>query len=85
MPDLNTKPVRCEITDLLERECAHCLGIPDAAARTTATYAADARRYTAVWPGKCASCGDGFDAGDHLYGVAGAWLGPCCAPEESPK
>lgn len=50
---------RCEITDLLEDQCAHCLGHQgDDGTRELGPW------FTAVYPGRCGDCDEPIHAGD---------------------
>jgi hypothetical protein len=67
-------PDRCEVTELLPPECAHCRRIPDAppaGRRGTTTIAAG-------FPGKCADCGDWFPEGAMITATPDGWVADCC-------
>ena len=60
---------RCDLTDLLVDQCAHCLGhgaAPGLAERT-------GPQITARYYGSCAHCGDGYAPGDRIAGTADGW------------
>ncbi|MEA5366061.1 hypothetical protein VA596_41495 [Amycolatopsis sp., V23-08] len=69
---------RCERTELLVDQCAHCLGHQDPAADALAAgsprhYAVDIetpRTTIARYPGRCAFCGEQIDPGDLITAVA---------------
>jgi hypothetical protein len=66
---------RCDITDLLVDQCAHCRKLPDPVPPARA-----GPPITAAWPGRCANCKRPFDAGDRIrrLGDDGSYIGPCC-------
>lgn len=61
-----SRPARCDLTELLVDQCAHCLKKPSLAEQIAAE---DARLlalpgwFAAKWPGRCASCRTEFKAG----------------------
>lgn len=63
--------LRCERTDLLVDDCAHCrvagLGV---AARKTADYSTT-----------CTGCGGAISVGDRIGNVNGNWVCPPCTRE----
>lgn len=69
---------RCEVTDLLTGECAHCRRIPDPGQEPEARRARVT--ITAGYPGKCADCGDGFEAGATITvdPDGHGWVADCC-------
>lgn len=72
---------RCEMTELPTDMCAHCLGHreePTAPART-ALAVADRPWFTALYPGRCAGCGEPFQPGAQIRMAAPTgWLAVCC-------
>lgn len=78
-----TEP-RCEKTELLESQCAHCRGLLDPEAEALqhrATLMVTGEYFPAKYAGKCARCGDWFREGAAIRGAAGepGWLAECCA------
>lgn len=69
---------RCEFTDLLKAECAHCKGVPPPKppARPSRPAWAEAR-----FRGRCAACGEPYGVGERIeYNpLSGGWVAPCCA------
>jgi hypothetical protein len=67
---------RCQITDLLTDQCAHCRQLPD-------PEPVDATQW-GPWfacqrPGSCSSCGAGFAEFDFIRADGeGGWLAECC-------
>jgi hypothetical protein len=75
---------RCERTDLLVTDCAHCRDLPDLDAEEIVVV----RRgtwFTALYGGRCANCKTTFEAGDQIradgYGNGG-WLAECCREDD---
>lgn len=80
-------PDRCDLTDLLPSDCAHCRMTPDPFAEPAArrTPGEVGPRFTARHPGKC-GCGESFAAGDTIRADgAGGYLAACCDEEESAR
>lgn len=85
---------RCERTDLIRTQCAHCLGHRDPIADAIATeapraYAVDIdnpRTAIARYPGRCPSCREPIQPGDLIVATAapehGAEIWACagCGP-----
>ena len=74
-------PDRCDNTDLLVAECAHCRDLPEPGrepgGRPVVTI-------TAGYPGRCAGCGEPFPAGSTITADPDGhgWTAECC--EEGP-
>ncbi|MFE9684139.1 hypothetical protein [Streptomyces sp. NPDC006285] len=79
------KTARCEVTELLVGECAHCRGnttTPDEEA--AAELAAAAPWFHAVHPGVCAACGEPFAPGALIrMEIPRGWRADCCR-EDTP-
>ena len=77
---MTSAPQRCDLTDLLVAQCAHCCGhtLPtDQPADLGPTF-------TARYAGICAGCGDQFDAGDQIRADgAGGYLCDDCGEEST--
>lgn len=80
---------RCERTELLVDQCAHCLGHKPAEEQATAETAAEhadfltthPRWFPARYPGTCEPCGTPFDVGTPITGTSwrdGGWRAYCC-------
>lgn len=67
---------RCELTELLTDQCAHCRGIPgEPAPNPYGKRPQVAARY----PGWCSGCGEPFGQGDQIRADGiGGWLAECC-------
>lgn len=69
---------RCELTELLVSDCAHCRGLPDP------EQAAEADGelgpwFTAGLPGACSGCGGRIYPGDRIRATGdGGYLAQCC-------
>lgn len=78
---------RCERTELLVDDCAHCRGhksIEEQVADERIQLGeARTRWFNAIYPGKCAGCGTPFDEGNLIHGVPGhaGWVAECCAED----
>jgi len=71
---------RCDVTELLVTQCAHCRRTPDQPQPHPARVLG--QQWRAAYPGKCLACGAHFAPGDWIgrtaiQGEAG-YLGPCC-------
>lgn len=86
---------RCERTDLIKTQCAHCLGHADPVADALefehlrlARYAPDDERsvvISAKFPGSCTDCGEEIRVDDQITVVGGGgsprrWVCAGCAP-----
>lgn len=70
---------RCERTDLLATDCAHCRNLPDP------PKAAGERGpwFEARYAGRCNRCGCHFLAGFQVRADGhGGYLGPCCGEDD---
>jgi hypothetical protein len=81
---------RCEKTDLITSQCAHCTGHLDLDTQVHAERAAliaSGRWFPSKYPGKCARCGDWFGEGAAIRGVDGqpGWIAECCADPTKEK
>ena len=81
---------RCERTELIKSQCAHCLGHADPVAEAMEfehhRYARDdePRTIVASYPGSCPDCGEEIRVGDPVTVVGGAgspprWVCAGCA------
>jgi hypothetical protein len=79
---------RCERTELLVTDCAHCRGndqTPNEQAaaerdQTRQRLASDPRWFPAQYPGKCERCGEWFQPGALIrMDVSVGWIAECCA------
>lgn len=75
---------RCDITELLVDECAHCRKLPDLDVEETVA----SRRgtwFTALYAGRCSNCKTASEPGDPIradgYGNGG-WLAECCGEDD---
>jgi hypothetical protein len=68
-------PERCEVTELLRGECAHCRPPEPKPAPVPASPTIEAR-----YEGRCAGCGDEFPAGTPITAdpEGHGWLADCC-------
>ena len=59
---------RCEFSGIDPAFCAHCLGHKEepATAPRTALDVADRPWFTSQYPGRCAGCGEAFQAGARI-------------------
>lgn len=81
---------RCENTDLLVDQCAHCLkklSIEEQATRERAQLTArDPRWFPAGYPGTCGNCGERFEPGTAIrfeLGSSSNWIAECCAEDDT--
>lgn len=72
---------RCDLSELLVTDCAHCRKTQDPFAEPTRTHRGGGTMgppITASYPGKCA-CGEWFNAGEPIRADGdGGWLARCC-------
>lgn len=77
---------RCEKTDLLVTDCAHCRGslsIEDQIRAEHVEIAARPGWHTAIYPGACSVCRDPFAPGTPITRDAdGGWMAACCASDD---
>lgn len=75
---------RCDLTDLLTDQCAHCKNLLDPVEeerkQRRGLLAAGIWR-ASDYPGKCAECGDWFSVGAAIRRSSdnSGWMGECCA------
>lgn len=72
---------RCELTELLVHECAHCRGLPDPEqVPATAGTGELGPLFRATYYGRCSDCREPILPGDHIRADdAGGYLGECCS------
>ena len=70
---------RCDLTDLDEAFCAHCLGHKEERA-TPADDFSDRPWFTARYDGRCTGCGEPFAPGDPIRMASVGWIADCCRP-----
>lgn len=81
---------RCEITELLVAQCAHCVAPNVPTPPDPFDEPAEPARsddwfpwFWARFPGGCAGCGLHFEAGDRIRANGdGGYLAECCGGEE---
>lgn len=70
---------RCDVTELLADQCAHCKGVSlpelDPQRRDMARPPVV---ITAGYPGRCAACGELFPPGVTIAGTPDGWVANCC-------
>lgn len=72
---------RCEKSDLLPRECAHCKGDAGADEELLAHRARllrSVRWIAANYPGTCSGCGDWYSPGTAITRDGDSWRAECC-------
>lgn len=76
---------RCDVTDLLTEQCAHCRGLPDLPTDHPEPRHGDPAGYTegpivARYPGWCGQCGKRVHPGTRIVrdDQDSVWLGECC-------
>ena len=72
---------RCDLTDLLVTDCAHCRGVKSVDEETKAERArllATGRWVVAQYAGTCAHCGEHFGPGAAIRMFPGGWRADCC-------
>ncbi len=71
---------RCELTDLLPSNCAHCLGtVPDHEHPIRTSLLLSLSGWVcADRTGRCVACGDVFPVGAAIVEVTGGWRADCC-------
>lgn len=75
---------RCDNTDLLVDQCAHCRKLVDPEEemrRHRSALLASGEWMPSVYKGKCARCGEWFNAGAAIQRSDdnGGWISDCCA------
>lgn len=79
---------RCEKTDLLVTDCAHCRGndltieeqVAAEASARKAAYEAAPGWIISKYQGHCAECNERFEAGEMIYKMPDVgWISTCCA------
>lgn len=77
---------RCERTELLQRDCAHCRGLPDLVPAAKATRRGDGAWgpfFRAQFPGRCSYCDTPFAVGDRIRADGeGGFLAECCGEDD---
>ena len=80
---------RCDNTDLLVDQCAHCRGLadPEEEARSDRKdLVTSGLWFDAKWPGKCWACGEWFREGAAIRpvdaGHGSGWIADCCGDED---
>jgi hypothetical protein len=84
-----TAAARCEHTDLLVDECAHCTGRDggeEAERRRTRMLLTRPGVIAARFAGFCSGCHESFRSGDPIASPRGLtppeWRGPCCIGDD---
>jgi hypothetical protein len=62
---------RCELTDLLVEQCAHCRPVEPKPEKV-------GPRIVAQYNGYCPECGDGIDQGDTIVRTDDGWVHENC-------
>lgn len=80
--------LRCELTELLVDQCAHCRDLADPAEeqRLMRQRLATQGWIPADYPGKCGTCGDDYPPGTMIRKPRWGdrrWVAECCAEEMS--
>lgn len=72
---------RCELTELLVDQCAHCLKTPSIEDEIKAHREALIARgwFAAEYPGRCGLCTNGFGVGTAIQYHPNGWIAECCA------
>ena len=79
---------RCDNTDLLISQCAHCRGLADIETQALldrAALIATGQWFPARYAGKCTQCGERFGEGAAIGGFTvetGGWVAECCGDTE---
>jgi hypothetical protein len=77
---------RCERTDLLVDQCAHCTGRDggeSAEAERLKRLLTRRHVFPARYAGACSKCGEHFGEGAPIIGAGdGRYLGPCCMEDD---
>lgn len=81
---------RCDITDLIKSQCAHCLGHTGVDEEVTqhrqrlAESDQHPKWFPAQWPGVCEHCGERFEAGTPIrFEAPQGWRADCCSGGEA--
>lgn len=76
---------RCERTDLVVEQCAHCKGQQSVDEQVLAVRARLLRHpawFASQYPGKCDACGEPFAPGTAIrMELRHGWIAECCAEE----
>ncbi|WP_433368409.1 hypothetical protein ACQPZX_41505 [Actinoplanes sp. CA-142083] len=76
-PVAATPAPRCELTDLLTDQCAHCQGVPDAEPVAESQLGP---WFACQQPGRCSGCSSRFAEFDFIRADGeGGWLAQCCS------
>jgi hypothetical protein len=73
---------RCDKTDLIETQCAHCrhdVDTHDQLLIERAALIGTGHWYPSKYPGICANCGEYFEANAAIRGDPRGWVAECCA------
>lgn len=74
--------LRCELTELLVTDCAHCRGITEETLKPP-KWSGPSSPIPAAYPGRCSGCGERITPGDLILSdKEGGWLGACCLDAE---
>ncbi|WP_214103200.1 hypothetical protein [Acrocarpospora catenulata] len=69
---------RCELTELIREQCAHCRPAPPPEPRLYGRW------FAAQFPGDCAGCGERFEEGDEIrWDGEGGYLAECCGGDDA--
>ena len=76
---MNVKEERCDLTDLLMGQCAHCQGHHDPVVEATKPrqYPVDTERSPitfAAFPSECPTCGELIHVGDVITRIGAFWV-----------
>lgn len=79
IPEPEVRPARCELTELLVDQCAHCRPAPVPEPSEATSYGP---WILAVYGGECADCDDQIWPGDAIRSDGeGGWLCETCGDE----
>lgn len=77
---------RCELTELLVSDCAHCRGLSDLDPEQVPAAGGTGELgplFFANYPGRCSDCREPILTGDQIRADgAGGYLGECCGGTE---
>jgi hypothetical protein len=72
---------RCELTELIASQCAHCKGLVDVGEELQerrARLLQSVRWIAAAYPGRCTGCGDWYTPGTAITRDDTGWRAECC-------